>query len=58
VLDWSGDIYGHLLSVELIKKIREEKYFKTLEELKFQMVEDEKIAQEYISIYNEKKQKN
>lgn len=58
VLDWSGDIYGHLLSVEMIKKIREEKYFKTLEELKFKMVEDEKIAQEYISIYNEQKQKN
>ena len=58
VLDWFGDIYGHLLSVEMIKKIREEKYFKTLEELKFKMVEDEKIAQEYISIYNEQKQKN
>ncbi len=57
VLDWSGDIYGHLISVEMIKKIREEKYFKSLEELKIKMVEDEKIAQEYISKYDEQKQK-
>ena len=46
------------LYTPILKKIREEKYFKTLEELKFKMVEDEKIAQEYISIYNEQKQKN
>ena len=58
VLDWSGDIYGHLLSVEMIKKIREEKYFRNLEELKLKMVEDEKIAREYISEYDEQKQKS
>jgi len=58
VLDWSGDIYGHLLSVEMIKKIREEKYFKNLEELKLKMVEDEKIARDYISEYDEQKQKS
>ena len=58
VLDWAGDIYGHLLSVEMIKKIREEKYFKNLEELKSKMVEDEKIAREYISEYDEQKQKS
>ena len=58
VLDWFGDIYGHLLSVEMIEKIREEKYFKNFEELKLKMVEDEKIAQEYISKYDEQKQKS
>jgi FAD synthase len=42
----------------MIKKIREEKYFKNLEELKLKMVEDEKIAQEYISKYDEQKQKS
>ena len=58
VLDWFGDIYGHLISVEIIKKIREEKYFKSLGELKLKMVEDEKIAQKYISRYDEQKQKS
>ena len=58
VLDWIGDIYGHLLSVEMVKKIREEKYFKNLEELKSKMVEDEKIAQEYISKHDEQKEKS
>ena len=58
MLDWSGDIYGHLISVEMIQKIREEKYFKSLEELKSKMVEDEKIAQEYIRKYDEQKQKS
>jgi len=42
----------------MIKKIREEKYFKNLEELKLKMVEDEKIAREYISEYDEQKQKS
>ena len=58
VLDWSGDIYGRLISVEMIKKIREEKYFKSLEELKSKMMEDEKIALEYISNCDEQKQKS
>ena len=58
MLDWSGDIYGHLISVEIIKKIREEKYFKSLGELKLKMVEDEKITQEYISRYDEQKQES
>ena len=58
VLDWFGDIYGHLISVEIIKKIREEKYFKSLGELKLKMVEDEKITQEYISRYDEQKQES
>jgi riboflavin kinase/FMN adenylyltransferase len=40
LLDYSGDLYGHELSVDFIARLRDEKKFKNAEELKKQMTED------------------
>jgi riboflavin kinase/FMN adenylyltransferase len=40
LLDYSGDLYGHKLSVDFIAKLRDEKKFKNAEELKKQVAED------------------
>tara|TARA_B100000575_G_scaffold252297_1_gene220194 strand:- start:7595 stop:8542 length:948 start_codon:yes stop_codon:yes gene_type:complete len=53
VLDWSGDIYSHLVTVEIMEKIRDEENFKSLDDLKFKMGEDEQVARKYIDNYNE-----
>jgi riboflavin kinase/FMN adenylyltransferase len=40
LLDYSGDLYGHELSVDFIARLRDEKKFKNAEELKKQLAED------------------
>jgi riboflavin kinase/FMN adenylyltransferase len=40
LLDYTGDLYGHELSVDLIARLRDEKKFKNIEELKKQVAED------------------
>jgi riboflavin kinase/FMN adenylyltransferase len=40
LLDYSGDLYGHELSVEFVARLRDEKKFKNADELKKQLVED------------------
>ena len=40
ILDFSEDIYGEEIEISLVDKIREEKCFNSLEELKFQILED------------------
>jgi riboflavin kinase/FMN adenylyltransferase len=40
LLDWSGDLYGKKLSVQLEKFIRPEQKFPSLEELKSQILQD------------------
>jgi riboflavin kinase / FMN adenylyltransferase len=42
--DWSGDLYGQLIEVELIEHIRAEQRFDSLEALKARMREDEMAA--------------
>ncbi len=44
VLNWSGDLYGKLLKVELLAKIRSEKKFSSKEELITQIQADAKQA--------------
>lgn len=50
LLDFSNDLYGQRLEVELVKKIRENKKFSSAEELVEQMEEDERLAREYFGI--------
>jgi riboflavin kinase/FMN adenylyltransferase len=40
LLDYSGDLYGHELSVDFIARLRDEKKFKNIEALKKQLAED------------------
>ena len=40
LLDYSGDLYGHELSVDFISRLRDEIKFKNIEELKKQVTED------------------
>ncbi len=48
ILDWEKEVYGNLVNIEIIKKIRDEKKFKSLNDLKKQMIIDESIAREKI----------
>lgn len=47
LLDFSGNLYGHILKVSFIAKIREEQHFNSLTELKNQIAKDYQIAQNY-----------
>lgn len=50
ILNFNENIYNQWISVELIKKIRDNKKFKSAAELITQMKTDEKIAKEYFKI--------
>lgn len=47
ILDFDKNIYGQWIAVKLLKKIRNNKKFKSREELIKQMEQDELIAREY-----------
>jgi len=47
LLDFSENIYGQKLTVEFIKKVRDEKKFENLEALKVQIFKDISIAESY-----------
>ena len=42
VLDYHGDLYGHELRIDIVERLRDEKRFSNVAELKKQMVEDVK----------------
>jgi riboflavin kinase/FMN adenylyltransferase len=48
-LDWSGDLYGQCIEVELIEHLRDEERFDSLEALKAQMREDEAAARRVLA---------
>ena len=52
LLDFDGELYGQVLEIELLKKIREVMKFNTPEELVGQMKRDELIAREFF-IFNQ-----
>jgi riboflavin kinase / FMN adenylyltransferase len=47
LLNWSGDLYGKKISVQLEKFIRPERKFTSLEELKLQIVQDSLDAKKF-----------
>lgn len=46
-LDWSGNLYGQTLKVRILKFIREEEKFSSLEDLVARLKEDEQITRQY-----------
>ena len=53
ILDFSQDIHGCELEVEVIKKIRDNQKFETEEALIDQMKEDELVARQFFASYNQ-----
>jgi riboflavin kinase / FMN adenylyltransferase len=51
ILDFSEDLYGQKIDVEILKKIRENKKFDSKEELIAQMNEDVKVARNYFETF-------
>jgi riboflavin kinase / FMN adenylyltransferase len=49
LIDYDGDLYGHKLSVDFIARLRDEKKFKNINELKRQVAEDVKRGKEILS---------
>lgn len=47
ILDYSGDLYGQLVTISFIKHIRNELTFENIEDLKLQISKDIAIAQKY-----------
>jgi riboflavin kinase/FMN adenylyltransferase len=47
VLDWSGDLYGDVLRVRFLHRLRDEKKFSSVDELKLQIERDVTRAQRY-----------
>jgi len=47
LLDFSGNLYGNIVKVSPVAKIREERPFKSLTELKEQITKDSKFAENY-----------
>ena len=50
MLDWSGDAYGAMVTVEIIKKISDEENLNNLVELKDKIKKDECLAREFIRV--------
>jgi riboflavin kinase/FMN adenylyltransferase len=48
LLDWSGDLYGQRLTVDLIARLREERRFPSLEALVAQIRSDVAAAREVL----------
>lgn len=55
-LDFQGDLYGRNIEVELIKKLRDNKRFETAEALIAQMHEDERLAREFLGLFDKKQE--
>ncbi|MED4116249.1 riboflavin kinase [Priestia megaterium] len=49
LLDFEGNLYGHILECQLVFKIREEQKFVSIEALKQQIKEDERYARDRFS---------
>ena len=44
LIDWEGDLYGKEITVKFLKRLRDEKKFGSLEELKYQLTGDKEVA--------------
>ena len=56
VMKWSGDLYGDVVRVRFLHRLREEKKFGSIEELKFQIERDVTRAQNYFERAGVKKE--
>ena len=56
VMNWSGDLYGDVARVRFLHRLREEKKFGSIEELKFQIERDVARAQNYFERAGVKKE--
>ena len=52
LLDFSANIYGKEIEVEIIKKIRDNQKFDSEQELVEQMKKDEQVARDFFKDYN------
>ena len=52
LLNFKGDLYDQEISMETIKKLRDNKKFETQEALVAQMRQDEQVAREFFRNYN------
>ena len=48
LLDFNGDLYGKKMQVEVLKRLRNEKKFESVEELALQISKDEKVARKWL----------
>ena len=49
VMDWAGDLYGNVVRVRFLHRLRDERKFASIEELKAQIENDVKRAQSYFN---------
>src|SRR4029434_3517022 len=49
VMDWAGDLYGDVVRVRFLHRLRDERKFGSMEELKTQIHRDVKRAQSYFA---------
>ena len=54
ILDYSGDLYRQEIKVSFLKKLRDERKFASLNELKKQIVQDELLARDFFSRLEQK----
>lgn len=48
LLDFNGDLYGKKIQIEVLKRLRDEKKFESVEQLSEQIAKDEKAAREWV----------
>jgi len=46
-MDWAGDLYGDVVRVRFLHRLRDERKFDSIEELRVQIENDVKQAQDY-----------
>lgn len=56
VMNWSGDLYGDVVRVRVLHRLRDEKKFNSVDELKFQIKSDVARAEEYFGRAGVKKE--
>jgi len=49
VMDWAGDLYGDVVRVRFLRRLRDERKFRSLEELTAQIQKDVRQAQSYFA---------
>jgi riboflavin kinase/FMN adenylyltransferase len=56
IMNWSGDLYGDVVRVRFLHRLRDEKKFNSVDELKIQIKSDVARAEEYFGRAGVKKE--